>query len=151
MAAKVRAMSPIRQSVKRGFTLMELMVVVIIIGIIAAFGMPNYQKSVQKAHERDMVAQLTMLHVANLLYKSYNGRYWNTSGADQALASINSTLAINIIPNAGTTYNYNSADGSTFTATATWRTNILRVTQVPIAWGNPCCQSKNCISGLPNC
>lgn len=145
-------MSQIRQSLRHGFTLMELMVVVIIIGIVAAFGMPNYQKSIQKAHERDMVAQLTMLHAANLLYKSYNGKYWNTNGVDQALATINSTLAINIISNAGTTYNYNSANGSVFTATAVWKNNTLRVTQAPIGWGNPCCESKNCISvSITNC
>ena len=102
----------------KGFTLMELMVVVIIIGVIAAFAIPNYSKSVQKAHERDMLAQLISIHASNLLYRSYAGKYWNTTGVSQGLAAINSTLSINIIAGSGTIYNYNSADGSGFTATA---------------------------------
>ena len=129
---------------------MELMIVVVIIGIIAAFGIPNYQKSIQKAHERDTVAQLTALHAANLLYRSYDGAYWDTGGTDQNLAQINSTLSINIIANAGTAYNYNSANGSAFTATATWAAYTLRVTQAPIGTTNPCCQSVNC-SSVPDC
>ena len=63
----------------KGFTLMELMVVVIIIGVIAAFAIPNYSKSIQKAHERDMLVQLTSIHASNLLYRSYDGKYWNTA------------------------------------------------------------------------
>ena len=78
----------------KGFTLMELMVVVIIIGVIAAFAIPNYSKSVQKAHERDMLAQLTSIHASNLLYRSYAGKYWNTTGVSQGLAAINSGLKI---------------------------------------------------------
>lgn len=136
----------------RGFTLMELMIVVVIIGIIAGFAIPNYGKAVQKAHERDMLAQLTSIHAANLLYRSYEGKYWDTGGADKTLADINSTLSLNIIANSGTTYNYNSADGSTFTATADWDggTCVLQVTQAPISTTNPCWLSGTCVS-VPGC
>lgn len=138
-----------------GFTLLELMVVVIIIGVIAAFAIPNYNKSIQKAHERDMLTQLTSIHAANLLYRSYDGKYWNTGGVAQSMAQINSTLSINIIANSGTTYNYNSANGSSYTATATW--NIIYTLQVTEAAiddtsvpPNPCCQTNNCLS-VANC
>lgn len=132
----------------KGFTLMELMVVVIIVGVIAAFAIPNYSKSVQKAHERDMLVHLTSIHAANLLYRSYDGDYWDTGGADQDLAAINSTLSINIIANSGTTYNYNSADGSGYTATAVWDAYTLAVTEAAISATNPCCASAiyNCLA-----
>jgi len=137
----------------KGFTLMELMVVVIIIGIIAAFAIPNYNKSVQKAHERDMLAQLTSIHASNLLYRSYDGKYWYAAGDPQNLAAINSALSINIIANGITTYNYNSADGITYTATATWDTCDLSVTEAPIDSNNPCRASGvgTCLSALSAC
>lgn len=130
----------------KGFTLMELMIVVIIIGVIAAFAIPNYNKSVQKAYERDMLAQLISIHAANLLYRSYDGKYWDTGGTDQGLAAINSTLSINIIANSGATYNYNSANGSTYTATATWDAYTIEVTEASISATNPCCASDNCLA-----
>lgn len=137
----------------KGFTLIELMVVVIIIGVIAAFAIPNYSKSVQKAHERDMLVHLASIHAANLLYRSYDGDYWDTGGADQDLAAINSTLSINIIANSGTTYNYNSANGSSYTATADWDTCDLNVTEAPLGPSNPCRASgaSTCVSTLTAC
>ena len=146
-------MTKIRRALERGFTLMELMVVVIIIGVIAAFAIPNYSKSIQKAHERDMLVQLTSIHASNLLYRSYDGKYWNTGGVDKNLAEINSTLSINIIANGITTYNYNSADGITYTATAVWDGHTVSVTGIPVSNTinpNPCCFSADCLF-VPSC
>lgn len=142
----MRLMTKVRGIFGKGFTLMELMVVVIIIGVIAAFAIPNYSRSVQKAHERDRLVHLTSIHAANLLYRSYDGDYWDTGGADQDLAAINSTLSINIIANSGTTYNYNSANGSSYTATADWDVYTLQVTQASISSTNPCCATDNCLA-----
>lgn len=132
-------------ALKQGFTLMELMVVVIIIGVIAAFAIPNYSKSVQKAHERDMLVHLTSIHAANLLYRSYDGDYW--VGVNQDLAAINSALSINIIANSGTTYNYNVGPNG-YTATADWDAYTLAVTEAAISATNPCCASAiyNCLA-----
>lgn len=43
----------------RGFSLMELMVVVAIIAAIAAFAIPSYQDSVQRANRQDAIIGLT--------------------------------------------------------------------------------------------
>lgn len=144
-------MIKIRHVLEHGFTLMELMVVVMIIGVIAAFAIPNYSKSIQKAHERDMLIQLTSIHAANLLYRSYDGNYWDTGGAAQNLAAINSTLSINIIAN-GATYNYTS-DGTAFCAIASWDSCRLGVTEAPIDANNPCRDSGpgTCLLSLSGC
>ncbi len=130
----------------KGFTLMELMVVVIIIGVIAAFAIPNYGKSIQKAHERDMLAQLTSIHAANLLFRSYDGVYWDTAGVLKNMAEINTALSINIIANSGTGYTYISTGGATYTATAGWDAYTLQVTEGPISSTNPCCATNNCLA-----
>jgi len=139
-------MTKVRNIFKCGFTLLELMVVVIIIGIIAGFAIPNYNKSMQKAHERDILTQLTSIHAANLLYRSYDGKYWNTGGVDKNMAEINSALSINIIANGGTTYNYNSANGSVYEAIGTWDSYTLKVTEAAIDATNPCCDSGSCLA-----
>ena len=133
----------IRQKPGHGFTLMELMVVVIIIGIIAAFAIPNYSKSIQKAHERDMQAQLTSIHAASLLYRSYAGGYWN-SGGSADLAAINNNLSLSIIAN-GATYTY-SGNEIVFLATAVWQGCTMRVSEAPISATNPYDFNGGCLS-----
>ena len=136
----------------QGFTIMELLIVVILIGIIAAFAIPNYDRAIRKAHERDMEIQLMALHAANTIYRANMGTYWDTAGANEGnLATINTTLGINIIANAGTTYLYNGpAGGGSFTASATWAVHTLQVTDAPIdtagAPPNPCCVGGTCLN-----
>jgi prepilin-type N-terminal cleavage/methylation domain-containing protein len=134
----------------QGFTIMELLIVVILIGIIAGFAIPNYEKAVRKAHERDMQIQLMALHAANVIYRAHTGTYWDTGGANQTdLATINSALGLNIIANDGTSYSYNGATGS-FTAYAVWSGYTIRVINSPINTSvtppNPCCVGGGCFS-----
>lgn len=52
-----------------GFTLIEVLIVVAIIGIIGAIAIPSYQSSVQKAHRSD--AKSTLLEMGALQEKYY--------------------------------------------------------------------------------
>ena len=138
-----------------GFTLMELMVVVVIIGIIAGFALPQYQKSVRKSHERDALVQLATLHAANAIYRAKEDEYLPAAAN---LAAINSGLNINIIANQKT-YTYTRNSTITYTATAFWDDPNnsfdfrVQIENTAIDNNNPCCHSSTAgqCPTLPDC
>ncbi|UNP28065.1 type IV pilin protein [Lysobacter gummosus] len=61
----------------RGFTLMELMVVVAIVGILVGIAVPTYQDSVRKSRRGQAKADLTELAQAMERYYTNNNSYLN--------------------------------------------------------------------------
>ena len=61
MTGKVESMNALnsRMNKSRGFTLIELMIVVAIVGIIAAVAVPNYIDYVRRGHVADMTSALS--------------------------------------------------------------------------------------------
>jgi type II secretion system protein G len=57
---------------RKGFTLMELLVVVLIIGILSAIAMPQYLKSVEKARASEAVTMLGAIGNAIDRYRMSN-------------------------------------------------------------------------------
>ena len=59
----------------KGFTLVELLIVVIILGILAAVAIPQFGDSTEEAREETLNANLATLRSAIELYKAHHGVY----------------------------------------------------------------------------
>lgn len=64
-----------------GVTLIELMVVVMIVGIIAAFAIPSYRQYVLRANRADAKATLLRLAAAQEQFYAQNNTYTNNLAA----------------------------------------------------------------------
>lgn len=75
----LHAVNPRASRNSGGFTLIELMIVVAIIGIIAAIAYPSYQQHVERTRARD--AQGALMSLANALerYHTQNNTYVGAS------------------------------------------------------------------------
>jgi len=71
----------------RGFTLLELMVVIVIIGVLAALIAPNVLSRVQQAKVTAARSDITSLMNTLKIYKLDNGRYPSTDQGLQALVT----------------------------------------------------------------
>ncbi len=104
-----------------GFTLVELMIVVVIVGILAAVAIPSYQDSIRKSRRGDAQAALQQFRQA--MERHYTKRYTyagaGAGGGDTGAPTVFATQS----PVEGGTAHYNltitAADNNTFTLTAT--------------------------------
>ncbi|OGX09021.1 MAG: hypothetical protein A2Y06_02200 [Omnitrophica WOR_2 bacterium GWA2_37_7] len=79
----------------KAVTLMELIVVVVLIGLIAAFTIPDYKKSLQRSDEKEAINNLAMVWEAMKIYRVKTGDFVTQDLA--GVADINQLLKINII------------------------------------------------------
>jgi prepilin-type N-terminal cleavage/methylation domain-containing protein len=59
----------------RGFTLVELMVVVLIMGVLAAIALAKYNISTHRSHEKEADVALGQLYRMQEVYRSEHGTY----------------------------------------------------------------------------
>ena len=106
----------------KGFTLIELMIVVAIIGVIAAVAYPSYQEQVAKSRRGDCSGALVSLANAMERFYSVNSTYLGAGASGANTGAPASTLYSATCPVDGGTPSYNlsiaAATASTFTLQA---------------------------------
>jgi prepilin-type N-terminal cleavage/methylation domain-containing protein len=128
---------------KKAFTLLEMIVVVVLVSIIAAFAIPSYMSGSLKIREREMAGQLMIMHAAAHLYRAQVRQFPARIGGD--IDYINQTFGLNITEANGLGYTYDSADPDEFDVDVEFSDsngNVLfdlQINQNPIAVNNPCC------------
>lgn len=90
------------RSVQRGFTLIEVMIAVVIVGILAAIAYPSYMDHVRRSHEAEAIGQI--LSLASKL-EAYRSKKFTYAGATVATlapeAAKNSNYTISLVLNDG--------------------------------------------------
>lgn len=80
---------------QRAFSLVELIVVVIIIGILASIAMPNYLHTQERALDNEAKANLKLIQAAEKIYRMEEGFYYPFSGTADT-TQINTDLKLSI-------------------------------------------------------
>jgi len=92
---------------RKGFTLLEVLIVVIIIGILAAIALPQYVSTIEKARSAEAASNIGSL-------RSSVDRYWyeQTSQATYTAATMNTLDVDNPNSVTGRLFNYTLTDAS---------------------------------------
>ncbi|CDT94023.1 pilin [Vibrio diabolicus] len=105
-----------KQKKQQGFTLIELMIVVAVIGVLASIAIPQYQKYVAKSEVASALATLTGLKTNVEAYAVENGAF-PANGTEEELG------APKTIPSGDIDFAATNTSGATGTITFTFKTS----------------------------
>lgn len=91
----------------QGFTLIELMIAVAIVGILASIAYPSYQQSIMQSHRVD--AQASLVNLANIMEQQFTqtGSYQSVTPPPSStyytisITATDTTYLLSAVPNPG--------------------------------------------------
>jgi Tfp pilus assembly protein PilE len=128
-----------------GFTLIEAMVLVAVLGILAAIGVPNYSRYVTRGHLVEAGNVLAEYRVRMELFHKDNNTYAKAGACGQAPTNLDSFVISCVV----------ATGGQAFTATATGagstagfvytidHANARRTAAIPSHWGSLTRDARN--------
>ena len=96
------------KSLQQGFTLIELMIVVVVVGVLAAIALPAYQSYVERARRADAKSSILSVQLAQEKWRANNIAY-TSSLLDLGYPAANN------VPSIDGFYTIDVADGATAT------------------------------------
>ena len=125
-----------RLSGRKGFTLIELMIVVVIIGILFALAVPRFMRATTKSKQHEAKEILRNIYTMQQTYKQANDTYWISRGV--VASSYNryafTPIGVEIGPTARYSYSFTVETATTFTAQATAAAPGLDDDAAPDTW-----------------
>lgn len=91
---------------KEGFTLLEVITVIIIVGILASLGITNYSKTKEYALNKEAITNLKLLQSAEKSYKYEYDDYYPKNGSEANITNINQNLKTMLFSGSDSSWNY---------------------------------------------
>jgi len=106
---------------QKGFTLIELMIVVVIIGILAALAIPRFMAATTKSKQSEVKGILKQIYTMERTYRQQYNTYWGqgTTANGGAAPNAFAPVGVELQTNALYTYTITTADATNLLVTGT--------------------------------
>lgn len=126
----------------KGFTLIELIVVVVVIGILASISFAQYTKATERARDEEAKTALRLIKAAEKSYFLKHSGYYPFTGEESDINDINANLKLSLVE---TNWDYRL-----FSTHIAWAerinapTGFWRILSIVYDVGEPYCSDGNC-------
>lgn len=113
---------------EQGFTLTEVMVTVLIVGILSAIALPNYFTSVQRTRQADVVGQISQIQTT---IQAYADEFLAAPTSWDQLARLAPVMGNSGAVTGANLSAFDSPNGGTYSISAASSGNIFSITATP--------------------